>query len=432
MPGAFWPSEVAVGVLGAYISVNLSLPGADLSDGTIEIQYDPAVVTNSGVTMKFVDGCNEASSIPAAGALRIKVACVSFSHPPLLFSLAFNGISEGTTALHVGRCDLRDANMYEMECTVPDSSIAVGSGPLPTGPAFVRALALDPAQPGVLYAGTDGTGVVKSTDGGMTWTVKSVGLTQTNAPSLALDAVAPSTIYVGTNNGGVFRSTDGGTSWGSRGLDNKLVGALALDPANPQVVYAGSAGPFGAGVFKSTDAGANWQTMNDGLDSPAVLALALDPAAPDTLYAGTEGGVFKSTDGAMTWTPVNRGLPPNAVALSVTMAATILYAGTSEGIFRSSDGAASWTAVSSAVLSTQIMAVAVDPAQSDIVYQGTASGASRSTDAGQTWSVMNDLDGLVVRMLIIDPAIRSTVYAGTDSQLLMSTDSGTTWVSLRR
>jgi photosystem II stability/assembly factor-like uncharacterized protein len=429
VPGAFSPAEVAVGVPGAYVSVTLSLSGEELSGGTIDIQYDPTVVTSSGVSLPLVHGCSEASNIPVAGTLRIAVACVISFHPALVFVLGFNGISEGTTALHVDRCDLTDANMSKMGCMVQDGTIAVGSGPLPTGPASVRALTLDPAQPGVLYAGTDGTGVVKSTDGGATWTVKSAGLMQMNALSLAIDPVAPSTIYVGTDNGGVFRSTDGGASWGSRGLDNKLVGALALDPADPQVVYAGL---LGFGVFKSTDAGADWQTMNDGLDNPAVLALALDPSASGTLYAGTESGVFKSTDGAIRWTAMNLGLPPNAVVWSVATGASVLYAGTSEGIFRSTDGAASWTAVSSGELSTQIMVVTVDPVQSDTVYEGTASGASRSTDAGQTWSVMNDLDGLVVRTLSIDPATPTTVYAGTDSQLLTSTDSGATWVSTRQ
>jgi len=429
---AFSQAAVAVGVPDAYVSTLLSLSGEELSGGTVEIDYDPAVVSSAGVTMPFVDGCIESSSIPSVGTLRIGIACASFPHRALLFSLAFKGIAEGTTALHVGRCDLTDADRYQLRCTVQDGSIIVGSGPLPTGPASVRALALDPAQPGVLYAATDGIGVVKSIDGGATWTVKSAGLTQVNALSLAIDPVASSTIYVGTDNGGVFRSTDGGVSWDSRGLDNKLVDALALDPANSQVVYAGSLGPFGAGVFKSTDAGAHWQTMNGGLDNPAVLALALDPVAPETLYAATGDGVFKSTDGAMTWTAMNLGLPPNAVVWSLAIDATVLYAGSSEGIFKSSDGAESWTAVSSGVPDTQIMVVTVDPVQSDTVYQGTASGASRSTDGGQTWRVMAGLDGMVVRTLLTDPVTPTTVYAGTDSELFTSTDSGTTWVSSRQ
>ena len=388
------------------------------------------MVVASDVILPFA-GCSELSGTPVPGTLRVSVVCATTYHPGLGISIRFSGISQGTTALRVGRCDCQDANMHAYRCTVPDGSLTVGSGPLPTGPVFIRALALDATEPGALYAATDGTGVVKSTDGGTTWNVKSAGLMQMNALSLATAPVAPAAIYVGTDNGGIFQSTDGGTTWESRGLESKLVGALLLDSANPQVVYAGSVGPFGAGIFKSTDAGMTWQTMNDGLDNPGVLALAADHGAPATLYAGTEGGVFKSMDGARTWTATNSGLPAEVVVWSLATGTTAVYAGTSAGIFKSSDGAASWTAVSGGMLSTQIMMVAVDPVRSDIVYAGTAAGAFRSTDAGQTWSAMHDLDGLVVRTLIVDPATPSTLYAGTDSQLLTSTDGGDTWAPTR-
>ncbi len=425
------PAVLAVGAPGTVVSVSLSLPADNLSDETIDIAYDPAVVTSAGVTVRFADDCTTVSLVPGAGLLHIGVACATFSHPQQVFGLTFRSLSEGTTALHVIRCILQDVNMGARACVVPDETLVVGAGPLRGGPAFVRALALDPMDPGVLYAGTANIGVVKSSDSGATWTVQSAGLTELSALSLAVDPVEPGTVYVGTDNGGVFRSTNAGASWQSRGLDSTLVGTLLVDPTNPQIVYASSLGPLEAGVFKSTDAGADWQMMNDGLASPTVLTLALDAGTPGSLYAGTDGGVFKSTDGAMTWTAMSVGLPPRTVVWSLAAGANVLYAGTSEGLFKSSDNAASWTGVSSGVPSNQIMVVAVDPVQSDTVYQGTTSGASRSTDAGQTWTVMNDLDGLVVRTMTLDPSTPATMYAGTDSGLFTSTDGGDTWVGTR-
>ena len=61
-------------------------------------------------------------------------------------------------------------------------------------------------------------------------------------------------------------------------------------------------------MFKSTNGGGDWSAINTGLTTTVVLALAIDPATPATLYAGTGGGVFKSTDGGGNWGTVNTGL----------------------------------------------------------------------------------------------------------------------------
>jgi len=420
MPAAFIPPMAAVGLPGADVSVALPLPAANLAAAVLDIAYDNAVITVADVTTQALTGCTVSSSTPAAKKLRIAVACAGSPHPPVVLNLDFTAVSAGTTSLHVNRCDLRDANMERTTCTVEDATMFVGHGPLPGGPVFVRALAVDPLEPDVLYAGTDGIGVVKSTDRGATWNVQSVGLTQMSVVSVAGDPVSAGTLYVGTDNGGVFRSTDGGSAWESRGLDNKTVGALAVDPVNPLIIYAGSIGPFGAGLYKSTDAGADWQLMNTGLDNPGVLTLALDPTVPATLYAGTEGGVFKSTDGATTWTAMNQGLPVNGVVWSLAMNGSVLYAGTSEGLFRSTDGAVSWAAATSSGLpSPQVLVVAADSSAPDMVYVGTDSGAAGSTDGGATWTALDAVSGAITRALIIDASPATTLYLGTDRQLFV-------------
>ena len=93
--------------------------------------------------------------------------------------------------------------------------------------------------------------------------------------------------------------------WTSNGPDGGTVLTVAIEPTDPQTLYAGA---DNGGVFKSTDGGTSWRSANTGLTSFVVRAIIVDPMSPDTVYIGTNGGVFKSTDGAATWRTVNTGL----------------------------------------------------------------------------------------------------------------------------
>jgi photosystem II stability/assembly factor-like uncharacterized protein len=96
--------------------------------------------------------------------------------------------------------------------------------------------------------------------------------------------------------GGLFKTTDGGATWAriNEGLASLIatrspVTALVIDPANPQVLYAGTSG---YGVFQSTDGGAHWSQFNDGLTNLDVRLLALTSGPAETLLAGTGNGIF--------------------------------------------------------------------------------------------------------------------------------------------
>jgi hypothetical protein len=183
----------------------------------------------------------------------------------------------------------------------------------------------------------------KSTDGGKSWHDVSTDLTNDDGGvwALAIDPADPATLYAGTFFNGVFKSTNSGTNWSpaSIGLTRHIVYALAIDPATPTTLYAGTEG----GVFKSTNGSANWSAINTGLPGgTSVTSLAIDPATSTTLYAVTWGsGVFKSTDGGANWNALNTGLPHIGVFPYTRVFAlvfdpanpTTLYAGTSEGIF---------------------------------------------------------------------------------------------------
>ena len=88
---------------------------------------------------------------------------------------------------------------------------------------------------------------------------------------------------------------------------NKQVNAVVVDPRDPKIVFA--AGP--GGVFRSDDSGFTWQPRSEGLGTAAIVALALDPEQPDTLFAATaEGTLFRSDDGGETWRSVDTAESP--------------------------------------------------------------------------------------------------------------------------
>ena len=132
-------------------------------------------------------------------------------------------------------------------------------------------------------------------------------------------AAKPNVYYMGTAGGGVWESDDYGQNWRSisdTGIKTGSIGALAIAPSNPNVIYVGTGDSAprntvltGAGMYKSTDGGKTWQFIGLG-DTHIITWILIDPANPDIVYAAALGhlfapnadrGVFKSTDGGRTW-----------------------------------------------------------------------------------------------------------------------------------
>jgi len=303
----------------------------------------------------------------------------------------------------------------------------------------IGALAIDPANPATLYAGTSGGGVFKSSNGGESWAAINAGLTNTFVYSLAVDPSAPATLYAGTFSG-VFKSTDGGGTWTFIfGHNNASVVALAIDRSAPSNIYAGSA-PYEwppGGIFKSTDGGENW--TDGGLSGRLVFALAIDPSAPATLYAGTDEGVFKSINRGGSWTAINAGLTnPSVGSLRIDPSApATLYAGTAGGgVLKSSNGGGSWTAINAGLIASSVHALAIDPSAPSTLYAGTLNaGIFKSTNGGASWTAINaGLTNLFVGTLAIEPSAPATLYAGTSggfaAGVFKSTNGGGNWTAV--
>jgi hypothetical protein len=170
--------------------------------------------------------------------------------------------------------------------------------------------------------------VFKTTNGGVSWSPASTGLANLSVRALAVDPVAPNVVYAGTG-GGISKSTDGGGSWGS--VFTGSVRALAIDPTAPGTVYAGTTG----GVVKSTDAGGTWVSMNSGITENDVRGVVVDPQTPSIVYVATAGGgVFRTVTGGTAWAPLNAGLTPDnddVRALAISPSGACVHAATFGG-----------------------------------------------------------------------------------------------------
>ena len=209
----------------------------------------------------------------------------------------------------------------------------------------VVAVAGVPSDQNLFYMGGVQGGVWKSTNYGETWTNISDGKLPGVGDPIGALAVAPSNpkiVYAGTGEAdirsdfdtgdGVYKSTDAGKTWSYAGLrDTHMISKLAIDPRNPNVVYAASMGHvFKAnaerGIFKTTNGGASWHKILFVDDKTGGVDLVMDPRNPSVLYAamwqaqrvpwkltsgGAGSGLYKTTDGGAHWTKIskNPGFP---------------------------------------------------------------------------------------------------------------------------
>jgi uncharacterized protein (TIGR03437 family) len=502
----------------SWTGVNSGLPDLGVRVLAIDPIHSGTVyaLTNSGI-FKSADGGASwtATSVPTATDPSGR------TFYPGIITLAIDPLNPSTLYAGTGAGVFKSANGGASWTAINDGLPRIGPPPanpsLPTFPAPIGTLAVDPLNSATLYAGTANNSpqsaccIFKSTNGGVNWTAAGNGLTSTTpsglafTPSVQVLAIAPSsasTLYAGTAAGGVFKSTDGGASWTAvnNGLTSTLNGqtfyaevtALAVDPQNPSIVYAGIYG----GVTRTTNGGANWSPASNGIFSTYVPALAIDPSSPATVFAATDGGVFKSADQGASWNAANNGIttPKLISALAIDpVSPSTLFAGISPlvpgnpGVFKTTNGGASWTAANSG-LKGHANALVIDPSNSAIVYAGIGGvglgdGMYKSTDGGTTWSAINNgmapfprgvhalaiapsnsavlymatggggndfkpvvyksSDGgaswnaassglpisTIVSALIVDPSNSATLYAGTVNGVFKSGDGGTSWTA---
>ena len=305
---------------------------------------------------------------------------VSLSNPEMLYASVYGAGVYRTTD--------RGHNWVEMNAGLGDK--------------FVHALVRNAAQPNLLYALTD-TGGLYQTDmnSNSGWVSMGQGLPMTMIPQSAYPFDHPFATHDMQENDPPFLNSNESSLTASANL---LVMTYAA--SDPQITYMGTGG---AGVYKSVNAGASW--FSAGLVSETVQSLAVDPTDPNLVYAATviPGSLNISLDGGSSWQDVNLPVTFYSLATSPNTHG-ILYAGTSKGIYRYQAG--TWTQLGLA--NQTVTAITIDPNQPGLIYAGTTTGAFYSIDSGLAWKLVNTrLWNISIQSINLDPAHINRVYIST-------------------
>jgi photosystem II stability/assembly factor-like uncharacterized protein len=347
----------------------------------------------------------------------------------------------------------------------------------------VTALALHPVDRQTIYAGGAQGGVWKTTNGGTSWTALGQGECSLAIGSIALDPVNPEIVYVATgeqnNSGdsyygcGILRSTNGGATWTQLGASTFVTpfagnttasgarfGNIAVDPRGAGGATATVLVAANTGVFRSTNSGQSWTSTFTG----HVSSLVLDPSNPNVVYiavddfrtAGSAAAwVYKSLDNGVTWTQLPLAIPAGTVVGRIDLAISrsqplTLYAavedrvagtatpGAFHSLWRTLDGGASWERRTATGFSCNDqcwydLEVAVDPGNPDRVFVGGVS-LYRTENGGTSFT--NASGGIHVdhHAFVFDPSDPNTAYAGSDGGVYRTNNAGAptgiTWTTL--
>jgi photosystem II stability/assembly factor-like uncharacterized protein len=339
----------------------------------------------------------------------------------------------------------------------------------------VTSLAGVPAEPSLFYMATAGGGVWKTKDYGHNW--ENISDKYFKTGSVGAIAIAPSNpriIYAGTGDpairntfltgDGMYKSMDGGKTWSRIGLENtEVISWIIVDPDDPQVVYVAAMGHVWApnperGVFKTADGGKTWKKVLYVNEDTGAITLAMDPKNPQVLYAamwqayrrhwtfssgGPGSGIYKTTDGGTHWHNISRnpGLPGGAfgkVGLAVAPSeSNVVYAliqanykpGHPGGLFRSDDGGQSWKLMNDSLDITQrafyYNTVYVDPKDPNTIYLPNAD-VFVSHDAGKKLAQLHPPHG-DNHVFWINPNDPRTLVEGNDGGATVSLDGGKSW-----
>ena len=228
--------------------------------------------------------------------------------------------------------------------------VEMGPAPITNGPYTGRcsAIVASPFSDGKYYVAGASGGVWRTLDGGATWTPLTDDLAFNAVGALALDPTNDDVIYAGSGEAnfanhsfygvGLYKSSDGGETWtvlASDSFAGRTFSRIVISHADPQVLFAAimPAGGFPAlnaakghpqrndpvGVYRSLDGGVSWTLLGGGLPATAASDLWMDPTNASVLYAaigdifGTpENGIYKSVTGGDTWTKLSGGTLPAA------------------------------------------------------------------------------------------------------------------------
>jgi photosystem II stability/assembly factor-like uncharacterized protein len=254
-------------------------------------------------------------------------------------------------------------------------------------------------------------------------------------------------LVLGTAGWGVWHSPDAGKSWLRHRKPfplNSRIQALAVLPGEPHGLLAAG----DTGVFRSRDGGASWSRMGAAGDLPTVWSLAVDPSDPQTVFAGTRPtAIYRSRDGGASWKRLNVGAATEC-SIGTAFVTRVLvdrdrtvWAGVEiDGVFRSEDGGDTWTKVVNGLYDLDVHDMALAPSNPPRVYTSTNGELFWSDDRGETWTpigVKTRWPLPYARGIAVKPDEPHVLFAGCGQTttgetggVLRSNDGGQSWRSL--
>jgi photosystem II stability/assembly factor-like uncharacterized protein len=332
----------------------------------------------------------------------------------------------------------------------------------------VAAIAVNAKNKFESYVGVASGGVWKTVNDGTTWTPVFEKEGSYSIGWITLDPNDPAVVWVGTGESnsqrsvsygdGIYRSDDGGKNWQNLGLKKSdHIGRVVIDPRDSKVVYVAAEGPLWGpggdrGLYKTADGGKTWKAVLTISENTGVVDVALDPSNPDIVYAaayqrrrhvftlidgGPESAIYKSTDAGATWNKLKSGLPTvdmGRIGLAVSpvdssvVYATIEAADGKGGIFRSNDRGATWERRNEfdqgAMYYAQIIA---DPKNVDRIFVMNVS-LRESLDGGKTLHKVEENNHHGDNHAIwIDPDNTKHWLLGSDGGMAETWDDARNW-----
>ena len=387
---------------------------------------------------------------------------------------------------------LRDPSMTALAAA--RSSAAKKLAPLPGSKAWTLAgpsnvggrstcLVCHPDDADTIWLGAAGGGVWKSSDAGASWRRSWPANAPHQIGALAIDPANPLVLYCGTGEAnmsadsypgdGVYRSTNGGRTWkrvasAAKGKVPPRIGVIAVDPFDATHVLLGGIG-YGrlsadndtGGLYESRDRGTTWTRLHPfGAANHWCHSIVFDPSTAGRVFVaitaqGAASGLYRSDDAAVNWQHLTRGLPPSDRMGRATLAIApsspdVLYAFVADelsdnadrllGVFRTRNGGASWTNVAGTHFSRERQigygnAIAVHPQDHRRVLCGGVD-LHATADGGTTWRKVTRWDAqrgapnyahADHHALAMPASLPGRVYSANDGGLDVSDDAGTTW-----
>jgi photosystem II stability/assembly factor-like uncharacterized protein len=305
----------------------------------------------------------------------------------------------------------------------------------------ITALAFDPKDPTIIYAGTPHL-PWKTLDSGATWHPIHSGLIDdSDIFSIRVDPKQPKLVYASACSG-IYRSEDSGESWAKlRGIPgtHRRTHIITADPRNSGVIYAGTT----LGLFKSPDGGRSWRHLN----ADQVNWMVFDPTDPNVFYLATEyAGVLKTADSGETFHATNLGFSNHTLnqitGIGKHLFASSVYEGRYGGVFSSDDGGVEWRlrANQEALLGRNLNSLVAVSANGELLFAASEDTVLKSADSGKTWSTITIKPKLMTgksaqhfgklrihTLRVTQAGKKLTLFAGTQSGLFRSADGGAIW-----